>query len=72
MIEILNNLKFAQNRTIDEVKVIPKVGFESCFVISPEFTITIPVDCGCILIVFISFFGLLFSESTVVKRISFL
>jgi hypothetical protein len=29
--EILNNLKFAQKRTIDEVKVIPKVGFESCF-----------------------------------------
>jgi hypothetical protein len=25
--EILNNLKFAQKRTIDEVKVIPKVGF---------------------------------------------
>ncbi|MGL5111798.1 MAG: tetratricopeptide repeat protein, partial [Flavobacterium sp.] len=26
--EIQNNLKFAQKRTIDEIKVLPKVGFE--------------------------------------------
>ena len=26
--DVLNNLKFAQKRTVDEIKVIPKVGFE--------------------------------------------
>jgi tetratricopeptide (TPR) repeat protein len=34
--EILNNLKFAQKRTIDEVKVIPKSDLESCFVTLPN------------------------------------
>ena len=26
--DIANNLKFAQKRTVDEIKVVPKVGFE--------------------------------------------
>jgi tetratricopeptide (TPR) repeat protein len=72
--EILNNLKFAQKRTIDEVKVIPKVGFGKLL---RDFTgiyhyntwawIAV-VSAISFLLVFLGYY---FSETTVVKRISF-
>ncbi|PKH66648.1 BatE protein [Flavobacterium sp. ALD4] len=72
--EVLNNLKFAQKRTIDEVKVIPKVGFGKLL---RDFTgihhyntwawIAV-VSAISFLLVFLGYY---FSETTVVKRIAF-
>ncbi|WP_016989211.1 tetratricopeptide repeat protein [Flavobacterium sp. ACAM 123] len=72
--EVLNNLKFAQKRTIDEVKVIPKVGFGKLL---RDFTgiyhyntwawIAV-VSAISFLLVFLGYY---FSETTVIKRVSF-
>jgi tetratricopeptide (TPR) repeat protein len=72
--EILNNLKFAQKRTIDEVKVIPKVGFGKLL---RDFTGIYHYNTwGWIAVVssisfLLVFLGYYFSESTLGKRISF-
>ena len=72
--ESLNNLKFAHKRTIDEIKVIPKVGFEK---LMRDFTgiynyntwgwITI----GFATLFLLFFIGYYFSENAVYKRIFF-
>ena len=72
--ESLNNLKFAHKRTIDEIKVIPKVGFEK---LMRDFTgiynyntwgwITI----GFATLFLLFFIGYYFSQSTLYKRIFF-
>jgi tetratricopeptide (TPR) repeat protein len=72
--EIINNLRFAQKRTIDEVKVIPKVGFAKLL---RDFTgiyhyntwawIAVVLAISFLLV----FLGYYFSDSTVAKRISF-
>ncbi|PKB16847.1 tetratricopeptide repeat protein [Flavobacterium sp. 5] len=72
--EALNNVKFAQKRTIDEIKVIPKVGFGKLL---RDFTGIYPFDTwACIAIVFavlfLSFFiGYYFSQTGIIKRIFF-
>lgn len=73
-IEILNNLKFAQKRTVDEIKEIPTVGFEKLL---RDFTATfqyntwawISVAFSVLFLVF--FLGYYFSEITLNKRIFF-
>ncbi|MGQ7945782.1 tetratricopeptide repeat protein [Flavobacterium sp. WC2509] len=72
--EALNNIKFAQKRTIDEIKVIPKVGFGKLL---RDFTGIYPFDTwACIAIGFavlflIFFIGYYFSETGVIKRLFF-
>jgi hypothetical protein len=72
--ESLNNLKFAQKRTIDEIKVIPKVGFAK---LVRDFTgiyhyntwawISVGLAVGFLLF----FIGYYFSQSTGSKQIFF-
>lgn len=73
--DVLNNIKFAQKRTIDAIKVIPKVGFAKLI---RDFTGIYPFDTwACIAIafsvLFLSFFiGYYFSQTVAVKRVFFL
>ncbi|MFV8368907.1 tetratricopeptide repeat protein [Flavobacterium sp. LB2R40] len=73
--DAINNLKFAQKRTIDEIKVIPKVGFGKLL---RDFTGIYDYDTwGWISVVLSSvflifFIGYYFSEKTLYKRIFFL
>ncbi|MFV8331700.1 tetratricopeptide repeat protein [Flavobacterium sp. GSP14] len=72
--DAINNLKFAQKRTIDEIKVIPKVGFAK---LVRDFTgvyhyntwawISVGLAVGFLLF----FIGYYFSQVTVSKRIFF-
>ncbi|MFV8356686.1 tetratricopeptide repeat protein [Flavobacterium sp. XS1P32] len=72
--DAINNLKFAQKRTIDEIKVIPKVGFAK---LVRDFTgvyhyntwawISVGLTVGFLLF----FIGYYFSQVTVSKRIFF-
>lgn len=72
--DVENNLRFAQKRTIDEIKVIPKVGFAKLL---RDFTGIYHYNTwGWIAIAFsvlflLSFIGYYFSQLTVVKRIFF-
>lgn len=72
--EALTNIKFAQKRTIDEIKVIPKVGFAKLL---RDFTGIYPFNTwGYISIgfafLFLTFFiGYYFSQTGVIKRIFF-
>jgi tetratricopeptide (TPR) repeat protein len=72
---VLNNIKFAQKQTIDEIKVVPKVGFAKLL---RDFTGIYPFDTWAWItigfgITFLLFFmGYYFSERVVVKRIFFL
>lgn len=69
-----NNLKFAQKRTIDEIKVVPKVGLAALL---HNFTGKLHYDTwawsavGFSGLVFLVFLGYYFSRNTVVKRIFF-
>lgn len=71
----LNNIKFAQKQTIDEIKVIPKVGFAKLL---RDFTGVYTFDTwACIAIGFavlflLFFIGYYFSQTVVIKRIFFL
>lgn len=73
--QVLNNIKFAQKQTIDEIKVVPKVGFAKLL---RDFTGIYTFDTwACIAVgfavVFLLFFiGYYFSQTAVVKRIFFL
>jgi tetratricopeptide (TPR) repeat protein len=73
--EALNNIKFAQKRTIDEIKVIPKVGFGKLL---RDFTGIYPFETwACISIGFavlflLFFIGYYFSQTGVIKRLFFL
>lgn len=72
--EIKNNLKFAHKLQIDEIKEIPKVGFEKLI---RDFTATFHYDIWgwisiAFAVVFLLFFvGYYFSQTTVSKRIFF-
>lgn len=72
--EIQNNLKFAQKLQIDEIKEVPKVGFEKLI---RDFTATFHYDIWAWISVsfatlFLLFFvGYYFSQTTLSKRIFF-
>lgn len=71
----LNNIKFAQKHTIDEIKVVPKVGFAKLL---RDFTGIYPFDTwawitiGFAILFLLFFLGYYFSQAVVAKRIFFL
>lgn len=73
--DIQNNLKFAKNRTIDDIKEVQKVGFEK---VVSNFTGMFHVNTWGYLsialsILFLVFFmGYYFSQTTLLKRIFFI
>jgi tetratricopeptide (TPR) repeat protein len=72
--DVLNNLKFAQKRTIDEIKVIPKVGFQKLL---HDFAAIYHYDTWAWIAVafsglfLLSFLGYYFSQISLSKRIFF-
>jgi len=72
--DVLNNIKFAQKHTIDEIKVVPKVGFAKLL---RDFTGIYPFDTWAWITIafatlFLLFFvGYYFSQTALVKRIFF-
>jgi tetratricopeptide (TPR) repeat protein len=72
---VLNNIKFAQKQTIDEIKVVPKVGFVKLL---RDFTGIYPFDTWAWITISFSFLFLLFfisyyfSQTVILKRIFFL
>lgn len=72
--EIITNLEFARKMTIDDIKVIPKVGFHK---IVADFTSTYHYDTwawiavGLAFLFFVFFLGYYFSGTTSKKRIFF-
>lgn len=69
-----NNLRFAQKRTIDEVKVVPKVGFAKLlrdFTAIYHYNTWAWIAVGLAISFLLVFLGYYFSETTVVKRVSF-
>jgi tetratricopeptide (TPR) repeat protein len=72
--EVLNNLKFAQKRTIDEIKVVPKVGFEK---LVHDFTAFFHYDTwawisiGFAALFLVFFLGYYFGQTSVAKRVFF-
>jgi tetratricopeptide (TPR) repeat protein len=72
--EVINNLKFAQKRTIDEVKVVPKVGFAKLlrdFTGIYHYNTWAWIAIGLSISFLLAFLGYYFSETTLAKRISF-
>ena len=73
--EIINNLKFAQKMTIDEIKEVPKVGFAKLL---RDFTAIFHYDSWAWIAVSLStlfllfFVGYYFSQITLSKRIFFI
>lgn len=73
--EILTNLEFAQKMTIDEIKEVPKVGFEKLL---RDFTGALHYDSWAWLAVWLAagfllfFIGYYFSQTTLLKRIFFI
>jgi tetratricopeptide (TPR) repeat protein len=73
--QVLNNIKFAQKQTIDEIKVVPKVGFAKLL---RDFTGIYPFDTWAWISIsfaflFLLFFmGYYFSQTVVTKRIFFI
>jgi tetratricopeptide (TPR) repeat protein len=71
---VLNNIKFAQKQTIDEIKVVPKVGFAKLL---RDFTGIYPFDSWAWItigfsVTFLLFFmGYYFSQTVTVKRVFF-
>lgn len=71
---VLNNIKFAQKQTIDEIKVVPKAGFAKLL---RDFTGIYPFDTWAWITIsfaflFLLFFmGYYFSQTVAVKRIFF-
>lgn len=71
----LNNIKFAQKRTIDEIKVIPKVGFGKLlrdFTGIYTFNTWAWIAIGFAVLFLLFFIGYYFSQTVVVKRVFFL
>ena len=71
---VLNNIKFAQKQTIDEIKVVPKVGFAKLL---RDFTGIYPFDTwgwitiGFAMLFLLFFVGYYFSQTVIMKRIFF-
>jgi tetratricopeptide (TPR) repeat protein len=73
--EVLANLRFAQKRTIDEVKVIPKVGFGKLlrdFTAIYDYNTWAWISVSLSVLFLFSFIGYYFSQLTLSKRIFFL
>lgn len=72
--QALNNIKFAQKQTIDEIKVVPKVGFAKLL---RDFTGIYPFDTWAWITIgfaflFLSFFvGYYFYQTVTIKRVFF-
>ena len=72
--EILTNMRFAQKRTIDEIKVIPKVGFGKVlrdFTAIYNYNTWAWIAVSFSVLFLLSFIGYYFSQLTVSKRIFF-
>ena len=72
--EAINNLKFAQKRTIDEIKVIPKVGFGKLirdFTGIYHYNTWAWISVGLAMAFLLFFIGYYFSQITLSKRIFF-
>lgn len=72
--ETLNNLKFAQKKTIDEIKVIPKVGFGKLvrdFTGTHTYNTWAWISVGFALFFLVFFLGYYFTQAAVYKRIFF-
>jgi tetratricopeptide (TPR) repeat protein len=73
--EVLTNLRFAQKRTIDEIKVIPKVGFGKLlrdFTATCHYNTWAWISVSFSVLFLFSFIGYYFSKLTLSKRIFFL
>lgn len=72
--EILNNLKFAQKRTVDEIKVVPTVGFAKLlrdFTAICHYNSWAWISVGFSVLFLVSFLGYYFSALTLHKRLFF-
>ncbi|WP_035669195.1 tetratricopeptide repeat protein [Flavobacterium sp. 83] len=72
--DAINNLKFAQKRTIDEIKVVPKVGFGKLlrdFTGAYHYNTWAWIAVGLATVFLLFFIGYYFSQITVTKRIFF-
>ncbi|KFF04800.1 tetratricopeptide repeat protein [Flavobacterium reichenbachii] len=71
----LNNLKFAKKLTIDEIKEVPKVGFEKLiqnFTGIFDYNTWAKISVGIAFLFLLSFIGYYFSTLTLSKRIYFI
>jgi tetratricopeptide (TPR) repeat protein len=72
--DIQNNLAFAKTKTIDDIKVLPKVGFEKWvqkITASFHFNTWGYIAVGFSILFFLFFLGYYFSETSLSKRIYF-
>lgn len=72
--EITNNLKFAQKLQIDEIKVLPTVGFSKMihdFVVIFHYNTWAWISVGFSTLFLLFFIGYYFSQTTLTKRIFF-
>lgn len=72
--EIINNLNFAKKLTIDEIKEVPKVGFEKLlrdFTATYHYNTWAWISVGFAFLFLMLFVGYYFSETTLSKRIFF-
>ncbi|MDX9789351.1 MAG: tetratricopeptide repeat protein [Candidatus Kapabacteria bacterium] len=72
--DIKNNLKFAQNKTIDEIKEVPDVRFEKVlqnFTGILTYNAWAKISVGLAFLFFLLFLGYYFSDTTRAKRIFF-
>ena len=73
--EIQNNLKFAQKLQIDDIKEVPKVGFNKViqdFTNSFHYNTWGGITVGVSIVVLLFFIGYYFSQITISKRLFFL
>ena len=73
--EIQNNLKFAQKLQIDDIKEVPKVGFNKViqdFTNSFHYNTWGGITVGLSIVFFLFFIGYYFSQITISKRLFFL
>lgn len=73
--EILTNLQFARKMTIDEIKEVPKVGFEKLlrdFTARYHYDSWAQIAVGIAFVFFLFFLGYYFSQTTLLKRIFFI
>lgn len=72
--DVLNNLKFAQNRRVDDIKIIPEVGFDKLI---HSFTAMVHYNTWGWIAVILSvlfllcFIGYYFTRTTIAKRLFF-
>jgi tetratricopeptide (TPR) repeat protein len=72
---VLNNIKFVQKQTIDEIKVVPKVGFAKLlrdFTGIYTFETWAAIAVGFAFLFLLFFVGYYFSQTVLVKRVFFL